>query len=97
VVVYNQEYDDRMHHTYPESAESMLALRHQIGSFDRLCRAAREGWAGEDVLLVWATDHGIHVADMGNGAHGSDREDDLNVVHFFGVIPARDEGRGETR
>lgn len=87
VVVYNQEYDDRMHHTYPESAESLQALGRQVANFDRLCQAVRESWADGSTLVVWATDHGIHIADMGYGAHGSDREDDLNVLHFFGIYP----------
>lgn len=85
VVAYNQEYDDVMHRTFPESEEALRALRNHIGAFDRLCAAAEEAWAADDSLVVWATDHGIHTNDQGHGTHGSDLEDDLNVMHFFGA------------
>lgn len=86
VVVYNQEYDDVMHRTYPESEVSLAALRHHVAAFDELCQAALEGWAGKDALVCWATDHGTHIGDMGCGCHGSDRDEDVNVLHFFGVL-----------
>ena len=35
--------------------------------------------------VKWATDHGIHTNENGHGAHGSDLEEDLNVMHFFGA------------
>lgn len=85
VVVYNQEYDDAMHRTFPESEESLQALKNHIAAFDRLCTAAEESWDTEDSLVVWATDHGIHTNENGHGAHGSDLEEDLNVMHFFGA------------
>ena len=85
VVVYNQEYDDVMHRTFPESEESLQALKNHIAAFDRLCTAAEESWDTEDSLVVWATDHGIHTNENGHGAHGSDLEEDLNVMHFFGA------------
>ena len=53
VVVYNQEYDDVMHRTFPESEESLQALKNHIAAFDRLCTAAEESWDTEDSLVVW--------------------------------------------
>ncbi len=85
VVVYNQEYDDVMHRTFPESEESLAALKHHIEAFDRLASAAEESWKKEDSLICWATDHGIHTNEQGHGAHGADVEEDLNVMHFFGA------------
>ena len=85
VVVYNQEYDDVMHRTFPESEESLQALKNHIASFDRLCAAAEKSWETEDSLVVWATDHGIHTNENGHGTHGSDLEEDLNIMHFFGA------------
>lgn len=85
IVVYNQEYDDVMHRTYPESGRSLAALRHHIAAFDRLCIATEESWEGFDRMVCWATDHGIHTNEEGHGTHGSDLEDDLNVMHFFGA------------
>ena len=46
IVVYNQEYDDVMHRTFPESEQSLAALKHHIAAFDRLatdCRRMLEG------------------------------------------------------
>lgn len=84
VVVYNQEYDDVMHRTFPESAQSLEALKHHIAAFDRLCKACKSSWKGCDSLVCWATDHGIHTDEAGHGNHGTDLEEDLNVMHFFG-------------
>lgn len=89
VVVYNQEFDDVMHYTYPESRISIEAIHHHISAFDRLCSAVETSWAMYDTLFCWAPDHGIHIADDGHGMHGSDREDDLNTLHFYGFKPAR--------
>lgn len=84
VVVYNQEFDDVMHYTYPESRIACEAVHHHIDAFDSLCSVAKAAWHEHDSLFVWAPDHGIHIADDGHGMHGSDREDDLNALHFFG-------------
>ena len=86
VVVYNQEYDDVMHRTYPESNISLAAVGHYVEAFDALCEAAERGWKDKNVLVCWATDHGTHIGDSGNGCHGSDRDEDVNVLHFFGVL-----------
>ncbi len=87
IVVYNQEYDDAMHRTFPESEQALAALRRHIAAFDRLCAATEQSWSGFDRMVCWATDHGIHTNAEGHGTHGSDLEDDLNVMHFFGVQP----------
>lgn len=87
IVVYNQEYDDVMHRTFPESESSLGAMERHISSFDRLCEAAKEGWRNYDALVCWATDHGIHTGENGHGTHGCDVEEDLNVMHFFGAVP----------
>ena len=85
VIVYNQEYDDVMHRTYPESEQSLAALKHHIAAFDRLCSAVEESWQGSDRMVCWATDHGIHTNEEGHGTHGADIDEDMNVMHFFGV------------
>lgn len=87
IVVYNQEYDDVMHRTFPESAEALNAMNHHIAAFAKLCETAERAWAGYDSLVCWATDHGIHTAENGHGTHGYDVEEDLNVMHFFGAYP----------
>lgn len=89
IVVYNQEFDDVMHRTYPESRPALEALKHHIAAFDELAGAAERAWSGRDAMVCWFPDHGVHIADNGCGQHGSDREDDLNTLHFFGFSPAK--------
>ena len=89
VVVYNQEYDDMIHDTQPESVESMAALKKHVASFAELTNAVRQYWGDHDSLVVWATDHGVHTDWDGHGNHGEFREDDINVMHFYGAYPKR--------
>lgn len=85
IVVYNQEYDDVMHDTYPESEVSMAALKHHIEAFSKLTDAVLEHWSRHDSMVSWITDHGIHTDEHGKGDHGTFMEDDLNVMHFYGA------------
>ena len=87
VVVYNQEYDDMIHKTQPESPEAMAALEKHIASFQKLTDAVRRYWRERDSLVLWAPDHGVHVDWNGHGNHREFREEDINVVHFYGVYP----------
>lgn len=90
VICYNQEYDDVMHESTPEAPDSYAAFNRHIDAFTMLADAARESWAGKDSLVVWATDHGTHVDEHGLGNHGDYIEEDINVVHFFGVYPRKE-------
>ena len=46
-------------------------------------------WSDSDSLVVWATDHGVHTDWDGHGNHGEFREEDINVMHFYGAYPKR--------
>jgi len=87
IVVYNQEYDDMIHSHTPESPEAMAAAQHHIRDFDRLASAVEKHWKAHNSLIVWAPDHGNHLDWDGHGNHGEFREEDINVVHFYGAIP----------
>ena len=89
VVVYNQEYDDMIHDTVPESPQAMAAVDHHIQAFTRLTDAVREHWADSNSMVVWATDHGNHIDWDGHGNHGEYRPEDINVMHFYGAYPKR--------
>ena len=86
IEVYNQEYDDMIHAHTPEAPEAMAAAAHHIASFDRLAQQAERCWSGHRSLLVWASDHGCHLDWNGHGNHGEYREEDINVVQFFGAF-----------
>lgn len=88
IAVYNQEFDDKMHAKGPEHPDSLQAFKNHVASFVRLAEAVKEHWKDHNTLIVWATDHGVHLANEGYGWHGTDIARDLNIFHFFGTIPA---------
>lgn len=83
VVVYNGNYDAQMHRFGPESEEALSQLRHNATSFDALCKAAREAWAGMPSMAAFLPDHGCHEIDGNLGSHGLDMPEDMNIVHFY--------------
>lgn len=90
VVVYHQEYDDRLHETQPFSAASVQALMNHVASAQRLCAAAKTAWAGKRHTLIVAPDHGAHLDQAsGGGDHGLDIPEDMLVSHWYGVYAAR--------
>jgi hypothetical protein len=85
VLAYQQEYDDQLHRTTPESPECLQAMRNHISAFDRLARAAKEAWGDRPSLLLVTPDHGGHTdPETGRGTHGTDHPADLEVTHFLG-------------
>ena len=89
IVVYNQEYDDMIHRTQPESPEAMAAFHHHIDAFDRLTKSVKQHWTQHDTMVVWASDHGNHMNDQDHGAHGEDCPRDINVMHYYGIYPRK--------
>ena len=92
IVVYNQDYDDAIHDTVPESTDSLAAMRRHIADFDRLAARAKACWRAHDTLLCFAPDHGTHIDETGHGNHGDYIPEDINILHFYGVL-AKEEGR----
>ena len=92
IVCYNQDYDDAIHDTVPESADSLAAMRRHIADFDRLAARAKSCWSAHDTLLCFAPDHGTHIDETGHGNHGDYIPEDINILHFYGVL-AKEAGR----
>ena len=86
ITVYNQEYDDLIHKTSPESEEALSALRHHVQTFARLAAAVRKCWKDHDTMIVFAPDHGNHYEPDGHGNHGEYCEEDININHYYGFI-----------
>ena len=42
-------------------------------------------WKNHDVLYGFLPDHGCHEIDGECGSHGLDMEEDMNVIHFYGI------------
>ncbi len=86
IAVYTQEYDDVMHQLGPENEKSLTALDGQIRYFDELANCAKAAWKNQQAIIGFCPDHGIHLEDSGHGTHGTDMEEDINILHFFGGI-----------
>ena len=86
ISVYNNNYDYRMHKTGCESEESIGELKKNTETFGRLADAVREHWKGHNTLIGFAPDHGCHDTDKDSGTHGLYMPEDINILHFYGII-----------
>jgi len=86
IAVYNGNYDGTMHRYGPESEESIDALKHNINAFEALANAVKENWQNHKTLIGFAPDHGCHEIDGGCGSHGLYMPEDMNIVHFYGIL-----------
>ena len=93
ICVYNQEFDDVMHRSHPNSKRSQKAIDHYAKSFELLASKAAECWKEHNTLLGYATDHGTHREWYLLGQHGKNIPADMNIKHFYGVMPKIDENR----
>ena len=84
--VYNGNYDGTMHKFGPESPQSLDALRHNTAAFASLADAVRTHWTHHRTLIAFAPDHGCHEIDGDCGSHGLDMPEDMNIIHFYGIL-----------
>ena len=49
-----------------------------------------EHWGKHNTLMGFAMDHGCHEIDGNCGSHGLDTDEDLNITHFYKVLPKTD-------
>ena len=85
VVIYNGNYDSRMHSKGPEAPWTLQALDDNVAFYCRMVDAIRQYQAGRHVLYGFCPDHGCHLIDGNHGSHGLDMEEDMNVIHFYGI------------
>ncbi len=86
ICVYNGNYDGVMHKVSPEGEEAIAALKHNVDAFAKLAEAVRENWSEHTTLIGFAPDHGCHEIDGKSGGHGLMMPEDMNIIHFYGVI-----------
>ena len=86
VSIHTSSYDSAAHAYGPESKEALNALCMEAEGFERLAVALQKNRGKHRTLLVYAPDHGQHPVAGGRGSHGSMMIEDMNVLHFFGVI-----------
>ncbi|MBP3329770.1 MAG: alkaline phosphatase family protein [Clostridia bacterium] len=85
IVIYNGNYDGTMHKFGPEAKESIDALKHNIAFYKELTDKIKAEWKNHDVLYGFLPDHGCHEIDGECGSHGLDMEEDMNIIHFYGI------------
>ena len=87
IVVYNGNYDARMHKFGPEDHYPLSELRSNVRTYGIFAELIKNNWKKHNTLLGFAMDHGCHEIDGGCGAHGLDMEEDLNIVHLYKAYP----------
>lgn len=85
IVIYNGNYDGTMHKFGPEAAESLAALEKNINFYSELVEKINRQWKDHKVFYGLCPDHGCHEIDGDCGSHGLDMQEDMNVIHFYGV------------
>lgn len=97
ICVYTFLYDTHDHKYGPEDPISLNSLYRQGQIFDALVSSVKRNWKQHNTLVAFSPDHGVHevvpygseLNSKGNpirGNHGSDRPQDLNILHYFGVV-----------
>ena len=84
-VVYNGNYDSKMHKTGPESIDALSEIRANADTFAMFSEMIKEHWKNHNTLLGFAMDHGCHEIDGNCGSHGLDMPEDLNIVHLYNI------------
>ena len=86
IAVYNGNYDALMHKNGTEAPISLGELRANVHAFAQFAALIRTHWTSHRTLIGFAMDHGCHDIDGGCGSHGLDMEEDLHIVHRYGVL-----------
>ncbi|MGN0526931.1 MAG: alkaline phosphatase family protein [Acutalibacteraceae bacterium] len=85
IVIYNGNYDGTMHREGTEAEESFEALKQNVEFYKTLVDTINEKWTDHNVFYGFMPDHGCHDIDGGCGSHGLEMEEDMNVIHFYGI------------
>jgi predicted AlkP superfamily pyrophosphatase or phosphodiesterase len=88
-VVYNGNYDTKMHKNGPESIVALSELRANSRTYAMFNEMIKEHWTSHNTLVGFAMDHGCHEIDGQSGSHGLDMPEDLNIVHFYKAYEAK--------
>ena len=89
MVCYMTNYDHQMHLHGPYSPEAAEQAHLAAVRFKKLQEAMDEHWKQYNRMLVFVPDHGGHPTDETHGGHGSEREDDMIVNHYYRISEKR--------
>ncbi len=87
IVVYNGDYDAVMHRNGPENEKSLLTLDKNVETYSSLVAEISKKWQNHDVFYGFMPDHGCHEISGQLGSHGLDMQEDMNIIHFYGIKP----------
>lgn len=95
IVVYNGNYDSRMHRAGPEAPETLSELKCNSRTFGMLSDLVKNSWSHHNTLVGFAMDHGCHPLEphynkagkMTCGTHGANIPEDMHIVHRYRVYP----------
>ena len=85
--VYNGNYDHWMHKYGPEDPFPLGELRCNSEAFGMFAQLIKNHWQKHDTLIGFAMDHGCHEIDGGNGSHGLDMDEDIQITHLYAGYP----------
>ena len=97
VVVYNGNFDYRMHRSGCESPETLSELRGNSQTFAMLSELVKQYWQSHNTLMGFAMDHGCHDVEpfiakkdgqMRYATHGQDIPEDMNILHRYMIHKA---------
>ena len=92
IEVYNQEYDDMLHVTYPLSYFCRRAAKRYVASYEKINDAVKKYYVGKTALVTFSPDHGAHrIGGFLLGTHGKEIPSDMNIYHFFTVYGDKNE------
>ena len=86
ITIYNGNYDSTMHKFGPESKEALSQLDANIDFYDILVSKIKKEWQTHNTFYGFLPDHGCHEIDGECGSHGLDMQEDMNVIHFYGIV-----------
>lgn len=86
VCVHSFEYDTAAHMYGPRDPRAVEKIALEAECFDRIMTAARLYSRGRRVMTGYGSDHGQHLGEDGLGKHGTTLAEDMNILHFYGVI-----------
>ena len=89
IVCYMTDYDSKMHHFGPFSAECDEQARLAADRFTALAAQMDKCWKNYNRALVFVPDHGGHQVDETHGTHGFDIPEDMLVNHFYRICEAK--------
>ncbi|NHJ84025.1 MAG: hypothetical protein FK734_01100 [Asgard group archaeon] len=88
LIVYQQEYDDALHKTSPESEDALKAADNHISQFVKVAKLVEKIWEKYNHMVIFTPDHGAHFdQEKGIGFHGDNIPDDMLIKHFYTIKP----------